>query len=119
MHPLTNNIQELLKKLSTMLPIVTIHSSEKHLLKGSEILEWETVTEIDGKPIVAEKTYLWTYPVITSANHYRRLKNRFKKDGIPGVQQYLEWINQLAKGKKMQQQMQAVMTIIKTIAENN
>lgn len=118
MHQVTNNIDQLLKQLASKLPQVTVHSNEKHLLKGSEILEWETITEIDGKTIIPEKIYRWSYPVFTTANHHRRLRNRFKKNGIQGVQEYLEWINGLKKGKKIAAQMQALMTVIKTIADN-
>lgn len=118
MHQVSKNIEKLLQQLAGLLPQVTIKSHEKHFVTGKEILEWRTVTEIDGKPIIPEKKYLWNYPVISQANHYRRLKTRFKKKGITGVQEYLEWINGLAKGKKVEKQMQAIMTVIKTIAEN-
>lgn len=118
MHQLSKNIEKLLQQLAGLLPQVTINSNEKHWVKGSEILSWDTIKEIEGKPINPDEKYLWRYPVISSANHYRRLKNRFKKNGIQGVQEYLEWINGLAKGKKISDQMQEVMTVIKTIAEN-
>lgn len=118
MHQVTKTIEPLLDRLAELLPKVTVGSNEKHYVKGSEILEWGTVTEIDGNPIDPEKTYLWRYPVITYANHFRRLKNSYKKKGIPGVQEYLEWINGLAKGHQVKQHMQAVMALIKTIAEN-
>jgi hypothetical protein len=118
MHQLSKNIEKLILQLAGLLPQVTINSHEKHWVMGSEILSWNTVTEVEGKPINPDKKYLWRYPVISSANHYRRLKNRYKKKGIEGVQEYLEWINGLAKGHKVKKQMQALMTVIKTIAEN-
>ena len=118
MHQVTNNIETLLKQLSALLPKITVHSNEKHWVTGAEILEWGTVTEIDGKPIVKNKSYLWKYPVITYANHFRRLKNKYKKNGIDGVQEYLEWIDGLTKGHKITKQKQILKTIIKTIAEN-
>jgi hypothetical protein len=119
MHQLTKNIETLLKQLAQLLPPMNVNTCEKHLLIGQEILEWETITEIDGEPIKPDKTYTWTYPVITNASHYRRLKRKYIANGIPGVKHYLEWVNTLAKGKKIEQQMQMVMTIIKTIDENN
>jgi hypothetical protein len=118
MHPLTKNIETLLHQLSTKLPQLNINTHEKHWVSGSEILAWGTITEIDGTPIVAEQAYLWKYPVITTANHYRRLKRAYKANCIDGVKDYLEWINGLAKGKKIENQMQALMTIIQTIEEN-
>ena len=118
MHKVTKNIETLLKQLSVKMPQVTVRSHEKHLVKGSEILEWGTITEIDGKPINPEKMYLWQYPVISPANHLRRLRNRYKANGIEGVQEYLEWINGLAKGDKVTTTMQSLKTVIKTIQEN-
>lgn len=118
MQPITKNIETLLKQLASKLPQITVNTHEKQWITGAEILAWNTITEIDGKPIISEQMYLWKFPVITIANHYRRLKKRYKAKGIEGVQEYLEWINGLAKGKKIETQMQALMTLIKTIAEN-
>lgn len=118
MHTVSKNIEPLLKKLASKLPQIKINTHEKHWVTGAEILAWETIAQIDGKPIIPEQMYLWEYPVVTLANHYRRLKNRYKAKGIDGVREYLEWINGLAKGKKIETQMQAIQTIIKTLAEN-
>jgi len=118
MHTVTTNIEKLLKQLAGMLPQVTVYTKEIHLVKGAEILSWGTITQIDGVPINPDKTYRWHYPVITAANHFRRMKERYKKNGIEGIENYLQWLNKLAKGDKMTKAMQALALLIKTIEEN-
>ncbi len=118
MYTVNKNIEALLKKLASKLPKISINTHEKYWVSGAEILAWGTITEINGKPIIETQMYLWEYPVIIVANHYRRLKKRYKAKGIDGVQEYLKWINVLAKGKKIEVQMQQLLTVIKTIAEN-
>lgn len=117
MHQLTNNIKALLNQLSAKLPQVTVHSTEKRMIKGSEILSWHTIKEIDGMAIDENKWYKWNYPVITCANHYRRLKNAYKKSGITGVQEYLNWIIKLQKKQKVSNVMVSLEMILKTIAQ--
>jgi hypothetical protein len=87
---------QLLRQIAARIAPINVHSCEKHHLKGSEILEWESVTKIDGEPIVPEKMYVWRYPVITEMNHYRRLKNIWKdRDAdrkMKGVLAYMKYI---------------------------
>ena len=116
MHIITSNLSQLIKYLATLLPQITVHSHEKHNLKGSEILEWETVTEIDGLPIEPDKMYIWKYPVITAANHNRRMRNKYTRDGIPGIHKYLKWICSLQpEGAEESPQMTELKTIIKEL----
>lgn len=104
MAHLTDNIIQLLKALANQLPQVTVHSHEKHYITGAEILSWDTVKEIDGEAIVPDNTYLWRYPVLSVANHFRRMKNRYRKKGLPGLKEYFEWLISLqTEGEKIQQ----------------
>ena len=79
----------LIKKLCNDLPQISENTHEKHLLKGSEILEWGTVKEIDGVAINPDKEYLYSYPVILIQNNARRLKRAFVKNGINGLKHQL------------------------------
>lgn len=119
MHLLTKNISDLLSQLAGLLPQVQCHSVEKHKVLGSEILSWNTIEEIDGQPIDPERSYTWRYPVIFPANHKRRLKNRYKKNGIPGVQQYLEWIISLQKEGDEIERLQVLKQTLIELSEEN
>lgn len=91
---LNNQERDLLMEIAAKLPAINVHSCEKHLLKGSEILEWETITEIDGKAIIPDKMYEWSYPVITEMNHFRRLKKAWTSSNDPQrrVMEYMKYI---------------------------
>ncbi len=116
---LTKTISDLLSHLARLLPQVQCHSVEKHQVKGSEILSWNTIEEIDDEPIDPERIYTWRYPVIFPANHKRRLKNRYKKKGIPGVQQYLEWIISLQKEGEEIERLQVLKETLIELSEEN
>lgn len=91
--------EEILKAIASKLPAINVYSCEKHLLKGSEILEWETVTEIDGVAIIPDKMYEWSYPVITEMNHYRRLKKCWTSSSDPQrrVMDYMKYISDIVE----------------------
>lgn len=118
MYTITSTIESLLKELASKLPALTVETHEKHLITGAEIISWNTITEIDGKPINPEEKYIWNYPVICYANHYRRLRRRYRKKGIEGVQDYLTYIDSLVKEKKISGTMKAIRKIIQTVATN-
>lgn len=96
----------ILRQIAARIPLINVHSVEKHWLKGSEILEWETITEIEGKPIIPEKIYVWNYPVITMMNHYRRLKKIWfthdtdKTKAMEAVLRYMTYIGNVIKRSK-------------------
>lgn len=92
---LTKETEANLLEIASQLPGMEIHSQEKHFYTGAEILEWDTITEVDGKPIDPEETYQFNHPVIIRANHYRRLRRAWKKNSIAGVINYCERINKL------------------------
>jgi len=79
-----------LKSLAANLPAINRSSHEEHHLKGSEILSWGTVREIDGKPIDPEKTYLYNYPVLMVQNNARRIKRAFLSNGPEGIKSVLQ-----------------------------
>jgi hypothetical protein len=80
---------KVIKKLANNLPLINQVSTEPHLLSGAEILEWGTITEIDGKPIDPEKKYLHHYPVLMVQNNRRGMKRAFLRNGVEGVKQFL------------------------------
>lgn len=74
-----------IKRIANRFPLVNERTQEKHYYKGSEILSWNTVTEIDGEAIDPDKTYLYSLPVLMIQNTRRRLARAFVKNGIDGV----------------------------------
>lgn len=70
---------------------VVVNSVEKHFMKGSELIEWG-ITEDPQDPtkkINPDQRYIYNQPVQQDINHYRRLKEAFKKNGKGGVNHYL------------------------------
>ncbi len=61
---LDKECNDYLMMIAMKLPLLKEHSCEKHLTKGSEILEWGTITEIDGEPIKPDQEYLYRFPVV-------------------------------------------------------
>lgn len=76
-----------LKALAANLPLINAQSHEEHWYTGSEILEWDIVKEIDGKPIDPEKRYLYRYPVLMIQNNQRKMKRAYLRNGVDGVSQ--------------------------------
>jgi hypothetical protein len=99
----SKDIENDLKELAGTLPMVSVESVEKHWLKGSEILEWQTIDKLDGVPIDPEKEYIFFHPVLMAANHFRRLKKAWKKNSINGVIHYLNRIEKLANANTAEQ----------------
>lgn len=104
-----------LKGVAKELPVVFEAAHEKHLVKGSDILEWGTITEIDGLPIDPEREYVWHYPVQMYQNHYRRLKKAYIAHGMMGVYNYLRGINNIIHGSKQADAMRAFLELQKYI----
>ena len=119
MYQLTQSISDLLNEIAGMLPQVQVSTYEVHKTKGSEILSWNTITEIDGKPIEPERTYDYRYPVIMPANHHRRLRRRYKSKGIPGVRNYLEWVISLQDENEPIPVLQSIVETLKEFDAEN
>lgn len=92
---LDREINDYLMAIAMKLPIVKEESCEKHLVKGSEILEWGTIIEIDGQPINPEKDYLYSFPLVIYTDHLKRLQKAWKRKGPDGVSEYMVWIDNL------------------------
>lgn len=93
---LTKAEEKMLRKYADALPCVMETKIEVHLMKGSELLEIGYVEE-EGKKIDPKKTYPFNQPVKIAANHYRRLKNAWMRNGEEGVQHYINNIAKLMK----------------------
>jgi hypothetical protein len=87
---------KLIKKLAANIPTFQQHKHEVHLYTGAEILAWNTIKDIDGKPIDPEKVYTYNYPVIMNVNNERRMKKAYQMGGEKGIKHYMEQtLNQL------------------------
>lgn len=73
------------KRLAASMPAVNVASHEVHRYTGAEILAWDTVKEIGGKPIDPEKTYLYNEPVFMIQNNRRVMKRAFLRNGTAGI----------------------------------
>lgn len=107
---LNREYNDILIQIAMKLPIVKEHACEKHLVKGAEILEWETVTEIDGQPIDPDKDYLYSFPVVIYKDHLKRLQKAWKRKGPDGISEYLVWIDKLVAKHKTAVQPQSNST---------
>lgn len=80
---------KMIKALAKNIPMINEASHEQHRMKGSEILEWGTIKEIDGKPIDPDKEYNFNYPVMMVQNNARRMKRAFVRNGPEGIKNYM------------------------------
>lgn len=94
-HSINKQMLAAFKILADNLRPVNNETSEIHRLKGSDIIEFDNITEMDGVKIDPEQYYMMRYPVMIFSNHYRRLKNAWKKRGREGVQDYLRYVHDL------------------------
>lgn len=78
-----------LKKLANNLAMINQSSTEKEYVTGAEILSWNTITEVDGKPIDPEKKYEHKSPVLLQQNNQRKMKRAFLRNGEEGVRHFL------------------------------
>lgn len=78
-----------IKRLANTLPWINQSSTETHHCKGSEILEWGTIKEIDGAPINPEKTYAVPMPVLMIQNNGRSIKRAYLRNGVAGIKHFL------------------------------
>lgn len=61
-------------------------SGEDLILSGQE--------EINGKPVDPEETYKMTYPASRNVNFYKVMKRIYKREGFPGILDYIESLKQ-------------------------
>lgn len=95
MPKLTKTIQNKLRELADSLPVINDARNEKRLIKGAEILSWETIKEIDGVKIDPERVYLYNSPVFIYWNHYRRMRDLYVKYGADEVRDYVRKIKEM------------------------
>lgn len=89
----------MLKEWARVLPVVMEWTSKKHKMTGEEMKEMGFVEEMGGE-VDSEGKYVYSMPVQMAANHYRRLKRAWLKDGQPGLTKYLKHIVQLIEKEK-------------------
>lgn len=94
---LSTAVHETLLHIANELPQLNINCHEKHYLRGEEILADGIIDEIEGEKIIPEKIYMMRYPVIMAANHYRRLKRAWIKNGLEGVHAYVSTIGEMLR----------------------
>ena len=83
--------KRMLREWAHTLPVVMEWTTEKHKMNAEEIRDMGYVEEVGGK-VEDDGKYLMTMPVQMAANHYRRLKQAWLKEGQPGILKYFKKI---------------------------
>ena len=91
---LTKQEEKLLREYAAKMPIVMQNAHEVHKMTGAELIEMGYV-EQEGEIIIPEKMYAYNAPVQVAANHYRRLKKAWLKNGQDGLKTYISKITKL------------------------
>lgn len=103
---LTKAEEQLLKAYANHLPVVFQNTHEVHKMTGAELIEMGYV-EKGGEKLLPAMKYEYNMPVQLAANHYRRLKNAWLKDGEPGITAYLKEIADLIEKNKEKKLVEA------------
>lgn len=88
---LNKEIEKLLKSLAESMPDAIYSSNEKQQISGEDALKTGLKLP-NNESINPEKQYQFDSPVYYSCNHYNRLKRAFIRNGIEGVNNYLDKI---------------------------
>ena len=96
LNKISKEDERLLREYAGKLPVIMYNTHEVHIVEGSELIELNYDDPKDGK-IKADKKYFVNMPVQIAANHYRRLKKAWLKDGQKGLQAYLNNIASIIK----------------------
>lgn len=97
----TKEDEHILQIYCKKLPIIQTQTHEVHLLTGKELQEMGYV-EHEGQVIDPEKTYRYNAPVLLAANHYRRLKRAWMRNGQVGIENYLREVKKAVDLHKQQ-----------------
>lgn len=91
MKHIDKKTSEQLMFLAKKLPLVMVNTHEKHIMTKEELDEMGYV----GAEELPDGTYLYKAPVQIAKNHYRCMRNRFRKHGMPGLEKYIDEIKAL------------------------
>lgn len=96
-------ITKQLENIAGQLPLIMRHTSERHFVKGSELIA-DDRPDIRGVKVIPDAIYVDRLPVQIAINHKRALKKLFKKFKGDGVRAYIDAvrIHQLEKQKQIQ-----------------
>lgn len=86
---------KLLRELAETLPVLMYETREKHLVKGEDLIaQGRThVGENDEIEVKPDDLILDEFPVRIAVNHYKALKNIFKKGGIAAMNMYCDIVH--------------------------
>ncbi len=102
---LTKAEENLLRDYAAKMPMVLENTLENHLMTGLEVKQLraeygEECIKDERIKMQDDKKYHWAMPVQIAANHYRRLKKAWFKDGQKGLSKYISKIVELANQNK-------------------
>lgn len=85
---MTSSEQKKIRAMAKLLPETSYITNERVEIKGEDLL-LSGQKEVEGKEIEPDKIYCMKAPVYNEANHYRRMKRAFGKNGRDGIKAYL------------------------------
>lgn len=97
---LSKQDEKILRAYVSQMPVITIDTCETHIMTGQELKE---IGYVEKEPLKNDVKYKYKYPVIIAANHYRRLKKAWLKDGEAGLKKYLEGVKEAIDNYKKEQ----------------
>lgn len=95
--------RKLLLGFVSKMPTIMIGTKELHIMTGAEIIEQglqETMKLKEGEVLKPNLKYLVPFPVQIAANHYRRLKKAWKKDGEKWLSNYFNSVKSVIDNNK-------------------
>ncbi len=74
-----------------MLPVVMVRGHEKHIMTKAELEEFGYV----GAEEMPDGRCVYKYPVLMARNHYRCMKKAYLKNGLAGINGYIDGIKNM------------------------
>ena len=91
MHHITKMQSLKLKAIADNMRLIMVNTHEKHLMTKEEL---EEIGHADAEQL-PNGTFIYRAPVQIAMNHFRALKNAFKKNSFEGCLNYINKINAL------------------------
>lgn len=90
--------RKILVAIANKLPIVTEWHTERHIVDETEFIDRYQGGEVEFKPFTKgplKGKMIMNVPVLIYANHYRRLKKAYLKQGEPAIFAYIQKIKDM------------------------
>jgi hypothetical protein len=89
-----------IRRFASQMPVIEVASVIGERLTGKDAM-MDGVSEIEGKPVDQNTTYIKKKVVKQPLNHNRKMKAMYNKFGPGGVNAYVNAVNQYVNSKKL------------------